>query len=294
MKRYRTVTGTIFDWINHIFLIVLALLCILPLLNVLAISLSDRGPAAAGVVGLWPVDFTTAAYQFTLGKSAFVRSFGISLLRVALGVSLNIFLTILVAYALAKEVRQFRWRTAYVWFFVFTMLFSGGLIPGYIVVQQVGLINTIWALVIPGAVPVYLVVLLLNFFRGLPRELEEAAYIDGAGHWGTMWNVHIPLSLPALATITLFATVNHWNEWFAGLIFMNSPRNYPLASYLQTVIITIDSIISGETDYRLLGEINNRTTKAAHVFLGALPILAVYPVLQRYFISGIVLGSVKE
>jgi len=137
-------------------------------------------------------------------------------------------------------------------------------------------------------------ILLLNFFRGLPKELEEAAYMDGAGHWTTLWRIFVPLSTPVLATITLFATVHHWNSWFDGLIFMNSPMNYPLQSYLQTVVIQQDLSANTNVDLDSLAEISDRTAKAAQIFLGALPILLVYPFLQRFFVKGIVLGSVKE
>ncbi|TMY87285.1 carbohydrate ABC transporter permease, partial [Klebsiella pneumoniae] len=175
-----------------------------------------------------------------------------------------------------------------------TMLFHGGLIPLYMTVKYTGIMNTLWALVLPNAVPVFNVVLLLNFFRGLPKELEEAAFMDGAGHWTTLWRVMVPLSAPALATITLFATVGHWNAWFDGLIFMNSPDNYPLQSYLQTVVINRDLSLVSSSDLKALAEVSDRTAKAAQIFLGALPILLVYPFLQRFFMKGIVLGSVKE
>jgi len=195
---------------------------------------------------------------------------------------------------LAKEVRQFRYRTAYAWAFVFSMLFSGGLIPMYMLIRSLGMIDTIWALVLPGAIPVFNVVLLLNFYRSLPKELEEAAFMDGAGHWRTLWTLYVPLSLPALATIGLFATVGHWNSWFDGIIYMNSPDNYPLQSYLRTVVVQRD--LSSMTYTEALQEsrqISDRTLKAAQIFLGALPILLLYPFLQRYFMQGIVLGSVK-
>jgi putative aldouronate transport system permease protein len=171
---------------------------------------------------------------------------------------------------------------------------SSGLIPWYIAIKNIGLIDSIWALVLPGAVNVFNVVLLLNFFRNLPKELEEAAFIDGAGHWRSLWNIYVPLSAPSLATLTLFTVVWHWNAWFDGLILMNSPDHYPLQSYLRTVVIDMDSMFRSTQDLTDLAEISDRTSKAAQIFLGTLPILLVYPFLQRYFIKGITLGSVKE
>jgi putative aldouronate transport system permease protein len=133
----------------------------------------------------------------------------------------------------------------------------------------------------------------MNFFRELPKEIEEAAYLDGAGQWYTLWKIFIPLSKPALATLVLFCAVGHWNSWFDGILFMNNPAHYPLQSYLQTVIINRDLTMVNAGTMKELAEISDRTAKAAQVFIGSLPILAVYPFLQKYFTKGLVLGSVK-
>lgn len=294
MVEYYGTGRRLFVIINSTLLFVLACLCLLPLVHVAALSFSSSQAATAGYVKLWPVEFTTSSYSFVLSKPAFLKSIGVTLQRVLLGVTINMLLTVLIAYPLSKETTKFPYRTAYVWFFVITMLFHGGLIPQYMIVKYTGIMDTLWALVLPGAVPVFNVVLLLNFFRGLPKELEEAAFMDGAGHWITLWKVILPLSAPAIATITLFATVGHWNSWFDGLIYMNSPDHYPLQSYLQTVVINRDLTVMSSIDMQSLAEVSDRTAKAAQIFLGALPILLVYPFLQRFFMKGIVLGSVKE
>lgn len=283
----------VFNIINYTILITAALLCLLPLIHVACISFSSSSAATAGLVKLWPVDFTTSSYTYVLKRPEFLRSMGVSLKRIILGGFINIFLNILIAYPLSKEKNQFKSRTFYAWFFIITMLFSGGLIPWYMVIRQLKLLNTIWALVLPGAVNVYNTILLLNFFRQLPKELEEAAFIDGAGHWVTLWKIYVPTSLPALATVTLFSVVGHWNSWFDGLILMNSPEKYPLQSYLQTVVIQRDLTLVSSADMHSLAEVSDRTVKAAQIFMGALPILMVYPFLQKYFTKGIVLGSVK-
>jgi len=284
----------IFSFWNNIFLIVLAIICILPLVHVLALSFSSSNAATAGLVKLWPVDFTFKSYIFILQKPAFLTSAGVTVERVLLGSVVNMLLTLLVAYPLSKETRAFRLRTFYAWFFVFTILFSGGLIPWYMTIKWTGIMDTLWALILPGAVPVFNVILLLNFFRGLPKELEESASIDGASHWTTLWRIYAPLSTPALATIGLFTVVGHWNAWFDGLILMKSHDNYPLSTYLQTILVGIDMTkVSGDT-MNDLSAVSDRTAKAAQIFLGALPILLVYPFLQRFFVKGIVLGSVKE
>lgn len=279
---------------NYSLLIALALLCILPLIHVFALSFSSNTAATSGLVRLLPVDFTIKSYEFVLDRPNFYQAFLVTLKRVAVGLPINMLLTVLIAYPLSKEVSKFRMRTVYVWYFVFTMLFNGGLIPTYMTVSATGLLDSLWALILPGAVPVFNVVLLLNFFRGLPKELEEAALIDGASQWTTLWRIYVPLSAPALATICLFATVGHWNQWFDGLIYMNTPANYPLQSYLQTVIVGRDIALTSSTDLELLAKVSDRTIKAAQIFMGSLPILLVYPFLQRYFMKGIVLGSVKQ
>jgi putative aldouronate transport system permease protein len=293
VERY-SMSRKIFVGFNYSILTILAILCLLPLIHVLAVSFSSSSAASAGYVKLWPVEFTLDSYKYVLGKEEFFRSIMMTIRRVSVGLVVNMVLTILVAYPLSKEVEKFRWRTIYAWVFVFTMLFNGGLIPLYMTIRYTGILDTVWALVLPQAVPIFNMILLLNFFRGLPKELEEAAFMDGAGHWKTLWKIFVPLSAPALATVTLFTMVNHWNSWFDGLIFMNSPKNYPLQSYLQTVVIQHNFTSASLESIAELQKISDRTFKSAQIFLGALPILLVYPFLQRFFMKGIVLGSVKE
>jgi putative aldouronate transport system permease protein len=234
-----------------------------------------------------------ASYRYALSKSEFIVAMGVSVKRLLLGVSVNMLLTILVAYPLSKNKSGFKARSFYTWFFLITILFNGGLIPTYMAINTYGLIDSIWALVLPMAVPVFHVVILMNFFRELPKELEEAAFLDGAGHWDILWRVYVPLSKPALATLILFCAVFHWNSWFDGILYMNRPAHYPLQSYLQTVIINRDLTSLASGSLQDLALISERTTKASQVFIGAIPILLVYPFLQPYFVKGMVLGSVK-
>ncbi|GAK38395.1 carbohydrate ABC transporter permease [Paenibacillus urinalis] len=281
---------------NYVILTILALLCLFPIVNILAISFSSSEAVKAGSVTFWPVDFTLSSYQYILEHKQFLNSFGTSLLRVVLGVLVNLVCTILVAYPLSKEADKFRSRTVYAWIFVFTMLFSGGLIPGYLIVKEAGLLDSIWALILPGAVPIFNVLLMLNFFRGLPKELEEASWRDGAGHLRTLWSVYLPISLPSIATVTLFALVGHWNAWFDGMIYMKSPDHYPLATYLQSMLQQVQTISTDSMtfeDAALLNQISDRTTQASQIFLSVIPILLIYPFLQRYFVHGLVVGSVK-
>lgn len=282
-----------FPFINTILLILVALLCILPLIHIVAVSFSSSAAASAGYVKLWPVDFTFASYHYTASRDEFWASMLVSLKRIGIGTPLNLLLTILIAYPLSKETHSFRLRIIYAWIFFLTMLFNGGLIPWYITVKEYGLLDSIWALVLPSAVPVFSVILLLNFFREIPKELEEAAHMDGAGHWKILRTIFVPISKPALATLALFSLVEHWNSWFDGLLLMGNPSNYPLQSYIQTIVIQQNLSNMSRDDMLNLALISDRTLKASQIFLGSLPIIMAYPFLQKYFVKGIVLGSVK-
>lgn len=284
--------------INYIVLTIVSLMCILPFINLLAISFSDKTAVAANAVSFWPVGFNTAAYEFILGNDQFLRALWISVQRTVLGVLVNIILIILTAYPLSKSTQDFRLRNVFSWFFVVTILFSGGLIPTYMVVKYTGLMDTIWALVLPGAVQVFNMLVVMNYMRSLPKELEEAAYIDGAGHFQTLFNVILPVCTPTLATVTLFSFVGHWNSWYDGMIYMNTVDKYPLQTYLQTIVINPEAFFRNATNIsaelgNFLNLVSARTTNAAQLFLATIPILCVYPFLQKYFIYGMYTGSVK-
>ncbi|MFS0868757.1 carbohydrate ABC transporter permease [Paenibacillus xylanilyticus] len=290
---YKTKGYRIFSVANYIFLGVLSLLCILPIIHILAVSFSSMAPASSNLVSFWPIGFTTDAYVKTFGNSNFINSLLVSVQRTVIATLIGMVIMLITAFPLSKEDISFKGRSIYTWFFVFTILFSGGLIPSYILIQKLGLMDTIWALVLPGALSVWNVILMMNFFRGLPKELEEAAYLDGAGHIKTLVLVYVPLSLPAIATLSLFTMVGQWNSWFDGMIYMSDVKNYPLASLLQTIIVQQD-LSKINVDPSMLENVSQRTVRAAQIFIGALPILLVYPFLQRFFVKGIVIGAVKE
>ena len=288
----------LFMFCNVIFLSCTALICVLPFVNQLAISFSHKGAVQANEVMFWPIGFNTGAYDFILRGGAFTRALLVSLKRIAIGVPVNLLLIVLTAYPLSKSKRQFRMRNIYSWYFVVTILFSAGLIPTYMVVRFTGLIDSIWALVLPGALPIFSMLVVMNYMRSLPPELEEAAYVDGASHIRTLVSVILPVSTPTVATVTLFSFVAHWNSWFDGQIYMNRIENYPLQSYLQTIVINIEAFFRNMTNMSseialLVGLVNARTTAAAQMFLAMVPILLIYPFLQKYFTTGLVLGSVK-
>lgn len=294
MVRDKSFGSIAFDVILTTILIALALLCIFPLWYTLCISLSEKSKVAAGLVGLWPVGFNFNSYQQIMGDSNFLRSFWISIQRVFLGTICELGATLLMAYPLSKTARQFRGRDNIMWFLVFAMLFSGGLIPWYQTMKTIGMINNIWGLVLGNSLPIFNVILVMNFFRNIPKEIEEAALLDGAGPWTMLFQIYLPISKPVIATVSLFSMVYHWNEFFNGLILMTRQVNYPLQTYIQQMIVVINTASMTTDQIRQLDQLSNQTLNAAKIFIAIIPILCIYPFLQRYFISGITLGSVKE
>ena len=290
----RTRGQKIFSIVNFFLLTMIALSCLLPLMNILALSLSSTEAAAGGEVTLYPIGFNLIAYKNTMQRQAFWQSFLNSLIRVGIGVPLNMILTILAAFTLSRREDKLMGRKIYVWFFLLTMLFNGGLIPWYLTIRATGLLNSIWALILPSAVQVYNTILLVSFFRGVPYEIEEAAIIDGSGPMGVLTNVYLPCSVPAIATLTLFCLVNHWNEWFSGQILMNKMEKYPLMSYLQVLLHLSKNLEKlSEKEIEELLKVNLRTFNAAQLIIAMLPMLLAYPFFQRFFITGLTLGGVK-
>jgi putative aldouronate transport system permease protein len=288
--------NTKLDIFIYMILTVTAIVCLIPIFHTIAISLSGKLAADSGQVFLTPVDFTLSSYEKVLEDKSFFVSFGVSIKRVILGGLINFILTVLMAYPLSKTSKVFPGRNIYMWFVIFTMLFNGGMIPWYMTISSLGLIDTIWALVLPTAVPVFNVILLMNFFRGIPKELEEAAYMDGAGPWQILMRIYIPISTPALATVTLFSVVGHWNSFFDGMVLMNDKDNWPLQTYIQQLVVSLNSLMNttDPEELKRLMAVSNKTLNAAKVILSMIPILLIYPFLQRYFVKGIVLGSIKE
>ena len=295
MNMYQSPSRRVFNFINYVILVSTGLICLIPFINLFAISFSDSGAVAAGRVMFWPVGFTTAAYKFALSNGKFFPALFISIQRVLLGTGVNLLLMVMAAYPLSKNRQQFRARNVFMVYFVATMIISGGIIPTYILVTRLKLLNSLWALILPGALPVWTMVILMNFMRQMPQEIEEAAIVDGAGVWRRLISVMLPLLKPALATVALFCAVWHWNDWFWGLIYMQSPAKYPLQTYLQGLLLKMEEMIrlAGIDYVRLLSMLSVRTGRAAQLFMGALPMMILYPFLQKYFTKGLVLGSVK-
>jgi putative aldouronate transport system permease protein len=271
----------------------MAALCVLPFLHVLALSFSAGPEADAGRVGLWPIGFTLSSYSYAFQKQEFIITFWNTVKRLIVGLAVQMTVITLTAYPLSKSNERLPGRTVFAWFFVVTMLVGGGLIPTYLVVMATGLRNTIWALILPIATNAFHVTILLNFFRQIPADLEDSAFMDGAGPWRTLIHIYLPLSKAALATLVIFNAVFHWNEWFMGLIYMDNVNTYPLQTYLRSVIVEPDFVLMDTDQLELLMAISRRTFNAAQIIMATIPIILVYPFLQRHFVKGMTLGSLK-
>lgn len=283
-----------YSFILSLILIIGALVCVYPMWYALIISFSDKAKVAAGLVIISPKGFNTMAYQKLLADDSFFIAFLVSVRRVILGCSINMILTVLTAYPLAMPVHRFRERKLYIWFLIFNMLFSGGMIPYYINIRNLGLLDTIWALVLPGALPIYNAVLLVNFFKNnVPIDMNESAIIDGASPWRIMWSIYLPVSLPILATLLLFSFVGHWNAWFDGLIYINKPERQPLQTLIYQLNVRINTQQMTSEEIRELAVLSNETVNAAKIIIALIPIMAIYPFLQKYFVTGLTIGAVK-
>ena len=294
MIQGKSIKRKIFTGFNFVILMLLVLSCIVPLWYTLCISLSGKAAVAGGMVSLWPVDFTLSSYQAIIKDMGFLRSVGISVARVVLGTIFSLTVILLMSYPLSKSKRAFKYRDIFMWILIFCFLFNGGLIPWYITMKNYGLINTMAGLVLAGGVPVFNVILVMNFFRNIPKSLEEAAIVDGAGAWLILLRVIIPISKPVIATVTLFTIVNYWNEFFQGLVLSTTEKMYPLQTYIQQMVVTLNMTNMTLEQYQKVSQLSNQGLNAAKIFVALIPVLLIYPFLQKYFITGITLGAVKE
>lgn len=289
----------IFVIFNYTFLAILALICIFPFIHLLALSFSSDEFTSKGLVSVYPMGFTLDAYMILATKPEFFKAFGISVARTILGTSLTLLVIILTAYPLSKSNKVLKGRTAIAWIFVFTMFFGGTLASQYVLYRMLGLLDNFLVYILPGACDVWFVLMLMNFFRGIPKEIEEAALIDGCNHFQILFRIFVPISLPVIVTIVLFTAVGHWNSWFDGIFFMNDSNMYPLQSYLYVMLESSDPSKLAQNgtltpdQLEALKNLGNKNLQAAQIFLGMLPITLVYPFLQKFFIKGITIGSVK-
>ena len=298
MKIKKSKGRIVFEVVNYTILGLLALMCIFPFIHLLAVSFSADEFTSKGEIFLLPKGFTLQAYEYLAQKKEFFTALGISVLRTVIGTAISLIVIVMTAYPLSKTDGRFKGRTVFTWFFLITMFLGGGLFATYFLYKQLGLLNSFLVYILPGACDVWFVLMLMNFFRGIPKEIEEAALIDGAGQFSVLFKLYIPLAMPSITTIILFTAIGQWNSWFDGIMFMNDPSKYPLQSYLYTMIISSDPTKqSGFTltpeQLEALKNIGGKNLQSAQIFLGILPIALVFPFLQRFFVKGITVGSVK-
>ncbi|GLX66638.1 carbohydrate ABC transporter permease [Paenibacillus glycanilyticus] len=282
----------IFYGINYFVLLLIGLTCVLPLVHVLAMSFSDKHAIASGAVSLWPVNFDSSGYSALFDETPIFKAFRNSLIITVVGTALNVLFTVLAAYPLSK--RYFIGRRFYSLAVVFTMLFTAGLIPNYLLLKSLGLLNSYGALWLPGLVSVWNLMILRSFFEGLPEELEEAARIDGSSEWRLLSQIILPLSGPVIAAISLFYGVTHWNAFMNVLIYINDTNRQNLTVLVQQLIQNQSFMQEmANTQPEMAAKLTPEGVKAAGVIVMTLPMLVLYPFLQKYFVKGAMIGAVK-
>lgn len=296
MIKSKSFSDRTFGVFTYVIITLMTLLCLLPLLHMVALSFSDKEAVSAGRVGIWPMGFNLEAYKMILSDQQYFRSFGVSVARVVVGTIYNIITTVLFAFPLAHEKKQWPSRNLYMLFMLFTMMFgNGGLVPWYFTIKKVGMLGTFWALVIPGGVAFGHVILLMNAMRNLPKSLHESAELDGAGYMSLLFRIYLPLTIPKLAVIVLYCVVGHWNEFFAARILIKKMEQLPLQSYIYSLRMTETHLSTlRTTELMKLETLSGRAFDAAKIVVATVPILLIYPVIQRFFVGGITLGAVKE
>lgn len=281
-----------FTWINGTLLVLFSALMLYPFITVLAQSFSGAGAIKAGLVNVWPVDFNLDTYRAVAQNDIFWRNYRNTVVYTVVGTTIAMVLTTVFAFVLSKK--HLRGRTLLIGIAVFTMFFNGGLIPNYVLISTLGMKNTMWALVLPGAISVFNLLVMKSFFENLPVELEEAAQIDGLGWFGIFCRIVLPLSKAVIATMVLFYSVAIWNDWFPAFLYLDKQELFPVTLFLRNLVAGASSSASegaaaaGSTTAAISANI-----QAVTMILTIIPILCVYPFVQRYFVSGMMLGSVK-
>ena len=281
-----------FETINLIVLILIGALMLFPFLNMAAKSFSSENAILTGKVLFWPVGFQTGTYKYVMRQAQFWNSFKVSVMITLMGTAGAMIISCLTAYPLSKT-----WlygRKPLLLLFVFTMLFGGGMVPSYLLMRSLGLINTIWVLFVPAMLSVYNMILLKNFFEDIPDSIEESAELDGAGSLRILVSIVLPMSLPAIATIGLFYAVGFWDNYMSGLLYITKPELKPLQQYLYEIVtesINVDETLS--MDAQENAALNTDAIRSATIMLACVPIMCVYPFLQKYFVKGMRVGSVK-
>ncbi|MGI2296761.1 carbohydrate ABC transporter permease [Paenibacillus sp. GXUN7292] len=291
MNKFRSRGEKAFDVFNILLLAAAAAITLFPFWYIAAVSLSPIEQVMRGGLILWPESLTLESYKLILTNAHFTRALWITVALTAVGTLTNLVLTALMAYPLSKK--RLKGRSALLFLVLFTMLFSGGMIPSYLVMKWLNLLNSFWSVIIPSGISAFNLIILKNFFQGIPEELEESGKMDGCTNTGVLFRIVLPLSMPAMATFTLFYAVGHWNQFFTSILYVTNSKLWPIQVVLRQMIIQgsteeFQAAIANETT-----EIMPTTIKMAAIIVATVPILFVYPFLQKHFAKGVLLGSVK-
>lgn len=278
----------------YIILSFITLLVLYPLYFVLIASISAPETVMRGDVWIWPKELSFVGYERLFANSELMRGFMNTLLYTTTGTALNVMMTIAAAYPLSRA--DFNGRGIFTAIIVFTMFFSGGMIPNYLLVKELGMLDTIWAMIIPSAVSVWNIIIMRTFFQNsIPKEMQEAAFIDGASNMRVLWRIVLPLSGPILAVMVLFYAVGHWNSYFSALIYLSDRSNYPLQLFLREILVQgqMQEMVDISDDSLARSLMDAEAIKYAAVIITNLPMLLLYPFLQKYFVKGVMIGAIK-
>ncbi|MFF2482271.1 carbohydrate ABC transporter permease [Paenibacillus sp. NPDC058071] len=291
MRRRESFSRKLFLAFNYTFLTVLGLCMFLPFMNVIAQSFSSAGAIDRGDVMFWPVEFTTGYYEYVFGDISIWRAFAVTVYITLLGTFINLVMTATLAYPLSRK--EYVGRSYVLLFVLMTMIFSAPLIPQFILMREVGLTNTLWALMLPTAISAFNLFVLRSFFVEIPSELIDSARIDGSSELRMLWSIILPLSKPALATVGIFYSVTNWNKYMDALYYINDVKKYPLQVKLRQLLITDDLTDTGNMAFETASQ-SVQGVQMAVILVATVPIIMVYPFLQRYFIKGMMIGSIKS
>ncbi|MGE0911220.1 carbohydrate ABC transporter permease [Bacillus atrophaeus] len=283
--------GRMFTIFNYTFLLTFALICVLPFIHVIASSFATVEEVVSKKFILIPSTFSLDAYRYIFSTDIIYKSLLISVFVTFIGTAVSMFLSSLMAYGLSR--RDLKGRQTLMFLVVFTMLFSGGMIPTFIVVKTLGLLDSYWALILPTAINAFNLIILKNFFQNIPASLEESAKMDGCNDLGIFFKIVLPLSLPAIATISLFYAVTYWNTYMTAILYLNDSAKWPIQVLLRQIVIVSSGIQGDMSEMGAASPPPEQTIKMAVIVVATIPVLLVYPFIQKHFAKGALLGSVK-
>lgn len=292
MKIQRSFGEKVFDVFNIVIMLIICAMVLIPVLHVIAGSFSESNALMRGEVNIWPVGFNLDNYTLVFNNKTFWTSFGVSVFLVIVGTTINMALTIITAYPLSKM--YLRGRQLFMLVIIFTMIFQAPMIPNYILVKELGMLDSIWSLIIPSALNAFNLILCITFFRSLPEEMFEAARVDGLSEFGIVWKIALPLSMPINVTLLLFYAVGHWNSYFTALLYITDQKLRPLQLYMFRLLSNSNASDSMRyVDQTMVWDTSPQGLQMATIVVATIPIVLIYPFVQKHFIKGAMLGSLK-